>query len=431
MKKEKNSLKQEKLLEFLRKNTFLTIGCTDPIGIALAVAWAKSVIDGDVLSIKVIADKNIIKNAFAVKIPGVGEGGIELAAALGYISGVPEKGLLLLGNISNQEISQAKQIVGRKIVTFETLTQCNSIHIEAIVETNKGVARALLTERHDHLAGLWLNNTLIKSSSENLEINNHYSEFNDVPTIEEMIEVIEKIDTNQYEFLYEGVTTNMEAAEYGLKLGDKDLAVGSRLQSFYKEVQDTSFIGKVRVLTGAAADTRMSGQTVPITGCFGSGNHGITLFIALGLLGESLKKDKETLLKALCLAELLTGYVKNHTGILTPHCGCSLAAGIGAAGGGAYLLGGNSKQILNAINLVTATLFGTICDGAKETCALKISNAAGIAIESSFLAVSQNAKLSSQGVVGKSFLDTLANIKNLTEKGYSNLDVELINVLKV
>ncbi len=155
----------------------------------------------------------------------------------------------------------------------------------------------------------------------------------------------------------------------------------------------------------------MSGQRIPITGCFGSGNHGITLFIALGLLAESLGVKKTALLKSLALGEMLTGYVKSRTGILTPHCGCSLAAGIGAAGGGAYLLGGDDRHVLHAVNLVTATLFGTVCEGAKEACALKDLQRSSHSCGERPTGGRPNCAAIRQGIVGQSFADTLTILK--------------------
>ncbi len=423
-------MKEGEVLGFLRENTFVSVGCTDPLAIALAAAWAKSCVKGELESIQVAADKNVMKDAYGVKIPGVGEAGIPLAAALGWVVGQPEKGLLLLDEVSERQISEAQEIVAKNLVHFDILLEEEGIHVEAVVKTAQGTGKALIAGRHDRLSGLWWNQRLVRGADQDRE--EIPSPFRgEVPAMEKIIEIIEKIHTEKQDFLDQGFTMNMEAAKVGLNLTKDRLALGQRLRGLFGQMKDRdSLIGKIRVYTAAAADARMSGQRVPITGCFGSGNHGITLFIALGLLGENLGKERAVLLKALALGEMLTGYVKSRTGILTPHCGCSLAAGIGAAGGGAYLLGGDSRQVLQAVNLVTATLFGTVCDGAKEACALKISNAAATAVESALLAVTQNMQLAGQGVVGNSFSDTLSNIERMTVHGFANVDREMVDILQ-
>ncbi|MGD0308618.1 MAG: L-serine ammonia-lyase, iron-sulfur-dependent, subunit alpha [Acidobacteriota bacterium] len=48
----------------------------------------------------------------------------------------------------------------------------------------------------------------------------------------------------------------------------------------------------------------------------------------------------------------------------------AIKAGIGAACGLAYAMGGGAKEIQRAVKIMAAALSGVICDGAKPGCAL-------------------------------------------------------------
>jgi L-cysteine desulfidase len=187
---------------------------------------------------------------------------------------------------------------------------------------------------------------------------------------------------------------------------------------------------RIRSAVAAAADARMAGENVPIYGCFGSGNHGITLFLTLGLAAEDQCSSREELARALALALLVVGVIKCRTGILTPHCGCAVAAGSGAAAGLVLLLGGTPKQAENAVQLMTANLTGMLCDGAKYGCALKISTSAGVALESAYLAVYAEAALpGGNGLVGRTLEESMENLQTITEVGMAQVDRAVLEIL--
>ena len=170
-------------------------------------------------------------------------------------------------------------------------------------------------------------------------------------------------------------------------------------------------------------------MNIPIYGCFGSGNHGITLFITLGMVGEHIRAEKGKVLEAIAIALLITGLIKSKTGILTPHCGCSVAAGTGAAAGIVYLLGGKEKEIENAIHLMIANLTGMICDGAKYSCSLKMATSAGAAIEAAYMAMLGAEVPGDNGIVGYNLSETMENLRMLTEQGMKDTDRTILGIL--
>ncbi|HQE67569.1 MAG TPA: L-serine ammonia-lyase, iron-sulfur-dependent, subunit alpha [Clostridia bacterium] len=415
-------MNRQQLIAFLKDNTFETIGCTDPISITLATAWAAKNISGELKSISLSLSPNIIKNAYSVKIPGVFKAGIELASAIGYVISDPSQGLKIIEGISPEVLVKSEEISGKGIISYSSADTDESVYIEAEVKTNLGTSTAVIKGKHDKLVSLKVNGECRFSLDGNTAATYDIASLlTDFIGFDQIIDIVKEIHSEELEFLYEGIEKNLNAARYYYDCINSEIA--------YEPMDD--IILEIRRSTSYASLARMSGATIPIIGCFGSGNHGITLFIAVGLLGKKLNKSREEILRALAIGELLTGYIKSRTGILTPHCGCSLAASVGAAAGCAYLLGGGGRQIENAVNIVISTLFGTICDGAKEACSLKITNAAGVAVESAYASVRQRIELENQGVIGATFSDTLRNIKLLTERGFHGLDNQLIQIFKM
>jgi L-cysteine desulfidase len=120
--------------------------------------------------------------------------------------------------------------------------------------------------------------------------------------------------------------------------------------------------------------------------CATSGNVGITAMLPLVVAGEEFGVNEEVTLRAIALSYLLTILMKSRIGRLSAICACAMAAGIGVAAGTSMLLGGDVACADRAIQNMTGSLTGIVCDGAKYGCALKLSAAAGMAIESALLA---------------------------------------------
>ena len=150
--------------------------------------------------------------------------------------------------------------------------------------------------------------------------------------------------------------------------------------------KDMNYKDYAKFLTATASYARMTGYPLPVMSCAGSGNHGITAILPVVAVGEKKQLDEEKIIRAVTLSLLVTIYVKSYTGVLSPVCGCGVAAGVGASAGIAYLLDGNLEQIQGAIKNMIGTLAGIICDGGKPGCAFKLSISTDAAIESALIA---------------------------------------------
>jgi len=83
--------------------------------------------------------------------------------------------------------------------------------------------------------------------------------------------------------------------------------------------------------------------------------------------------------RAVVLSDLTAVHVKHFVGELSAFCG-AVTAGAGAGAGICYLRGGSLAQYEATIVNTIANVGGIVCDGAKPSCAAKISAAVDAAI---------------------------------------------------
>jgi len=161
----------------------------------------------------------------------------------------------------------------------------------------------------------------------------------------------------------------------------------------------------------------------------GSGNQGITALVPIGVVGRECKFSRQEIGRAALVSHMVTWQADRQFGHLAAICGCAVKAGIGAAAGLAYLIGGNKETVTTAINLMAASITGTICDGAKPGCALKIATAAGMATESAFLAVDGMKIPEGNGIIRNSVADTFANIGKISA-AMDPVDTSIVSILE-
>ena len=161
----------------------------------------------------------------------------------------------------------------------------------------------------------------------------------------------------------------------------------------------------------------------------GSGNHGLTAVLPIWALREYVECELETVHRAIGFSHLVTSYVKAHTGRLSALCGCSIAAGAGATAGIAFLLGGNLNHIAGAIKNLIEDLAGVICDGAKAGCSLKLSTAAGHAVQSALLALQGVNVMATDGIIGDTMENTTRNLGQLSTQGMIEADRTILQIM--
>jgi L-cysteine desulfidase len=248
-------------------------------------------------------------------------------------------------------------------------------------------------------------------------------------SLAEMVDLLDDLDEDDYQYLYEGVQINTKLAAHGLNHG-LGLAVGKTMQDLVKQKSLTNdMVMAAKILTSAASDARMSGAKLPAMTSSGSGNQGCAATLPIWAVKDYLDCEEKSVLKAICLSHIITAYIKAHTGRLSALCGSSIAAGTGSAAGITYLFGGTIQQIAWAIKYHTMDLAGVICDGAKASCALKLATTAGTAVQAALFSIQNDHMEYSKGIVGVSPEQTMQNIGTLNTHGMIEADRTILQIL--
>ena len=424
------------LKEFLRSEVKPALGCTEPGAVALAVARACAELPdrGNVAAVRVTVSANIYKNGMAVGIPGAGGArGNAIAAALGAICGDASRGLEVLAGTKPEDVKKAEAWVEEKRATIYCDQDRGGVYVLASVFTPEHKAMCLIEGSHSNIVKVTADG---ETTFEKKRPSGASSGFADdgFPTLfADVLKMADEMDGEDEDFIWEGVEMNDRIAAEGIKP-----AGGGSLQSsnFGLILRNDEKVGdfvpvalEIRTTASAAAEARMSGVQLPVMSSAGSGNHGITAIIPIAVLGRRAGKSRREIAKAIAVSHLATSFVKRNLGRLSPVCGCSVAAGAGAAAGMTYLMGGTYDQICSAMSLLLSNIAGMLCDGAKESCALKVGSASSEAYCAMEWALEGQHLAVPQGVFGASIEETVANVGRVSRDGMKTVDRVMIDIL--
>jgi len=172
----------------------------------------------------------------------------------------------------------------------------------------------------------------------------------------------------------------------------------------------------------------MSGCEMPVGIVSGSGNQGITASVPVVVYAREMGAGDEETLRAVLLSDLITIHQKTGIGCLSAYCG-AISAGCGSAAGICFLKGGRFYEIAHTLVNAVAILSGTICDGAKPSCAAKIAMAVEAGIMGYEMMLSGHQFLGGDGIITKGVENTIRNVGRLARDGMSETDKEIIRIM--
>lgn len=427
-----DNMNTKAIIELLKAEVLPTTGCTEPGAVALATATASEALNKNVDHITVTVNSNIYKNGVAVGIPGTGETGLTIAAALGVVKKHPEKQLSVLEGVTPEELAAAKAMLAQNIVDIHVDASKTSLYICARLMSGADCCEVIIRDKHTNIVSIQLNGkNLLSNQDTQCSLRKDYRQFlrDENISIAQLVAAVEALPTEEIAFLLDGVNMNVSAAKTGI---EKKLGMG--IGSMYEEMMASGaisddMINSAKRLTAAAADARMSGENVQIMSSAGSGNHGITVILPVYTVAQKIGASREQLLRAIALSHLVTIYVKIYTGNLSALCGCAVAAATGATAAITWLMGGNITTIESAMKNIIANLTGMICDGGKVGCALKLATAAAAAVESSLLAQKNIVVPDTNGIITNSIERTIANLGKVSNPGMLATDKVILDVM--
>ena len=405
------------------------LGCTEPIALAYAAAKAKEVLGKMPDHITMRCSGNIIKNVKGVKVPNSGGmKGVEAAAVLGITGGDPSQALEVLEHVTDREIDEAEKLLKAGFCDCVLKDDVANLYIEAYAvckKTEKSEALVVIEDEHTNITHIEKDGQVLfhkekKEYCQEREKTPDKSLLNleDIITFANEVQItdVEKVLGRQIKY-------NTRIAEEGLR-NPWGAQVGRVVLEEFGEDVKWRAVAKA----SAGSDARMSGCALPVIINSSSGNQGMTCSLPVIEFGKELKKSKEEIYRALCVSNLVALNQKKYIGSLSAYCGAVCAAA-GAGAGITYLCGGTLEQIENTVVNTIADAGGIVCDGAKPSCAAKISTALQAAILSHKMAMRGLTFARGEGLVMDCPEDTIKAVGYVGRAGMKQTDVEILNLM--
>ena len=406
------------------------MGCTEPISIAYAASILTDVLGGRAEAISVGLSGNIIKNVKSVVVPATGGmHGIESAVAAGVIANAYEQKLEVLGVLQEQDIEQIAAYKDQcNIEIYELNSRC-SFDLKLTGKRGDDVATVRIKENHTNVVAVTRNDVSLlgrycETHDENVTAESAKELRENLLNVRYSVTFAEEVPLDELRpYLEKQIELNMTIAEEGLKH-----SYGASIGKLLLQIGVADTARRARAYAAAGSDARMSGCELAVCIISGSGNQGITASVPVIIYAREHGIDHERLLRALIVSNLVTVHQKAGIGCLSAYCG-AISAGCGCGAGIAFLLGGTYSQIAHTIVNAVAILSGTICDGAKPSCAAKIAMAVEAGILGYEMAKTGRQFYAGDGIVTKGVENTIRNIGRLAREGMGETDKEIIKIM--
>ena len=404
---------RERIISLVNKEVVPAIGCTEPMAVALCTAKAATTLGRRPERIEVFLSPNMLKNAMGVGIPGTGMIGLPIAVSLGALIGKPEYELEVLKDLTPATLEQGKRYINDADIDIK-LKQRNvdKLYIEVVCRADNDMAMAIISGSHTHFVYVERNGEVVMDNrgghggadEEEDDIQLNFRLVYDFATTAPLDEISFILKTKEY---------NMKAAEESIK-GNYGHCLGKTMdRPLSHGIFGDNIFSHIISRTASACDARMGGAMIPVMSNSGSGNQGICATNPVVVYAMENENTEEELIRALMLSHLTAIYIKQSLGKLSALCGCVVAS-TGSSCGITYLMGGDYTRICNSVKNMVANLTGMICDGAKPSCALKISSGVSTALLSALLSMEGKCVTSAEGIVDD---DVDKCIHNLTSIG--------------
>lgn len=418
---------RKRIIDLIHQEVVSAIGCTEPIAVALCVAKATETLGTKPEKINVLLSANILKNAMGVGIPGTGMIGLPIAIALGALIGKSEYQLEVLKDSTPDVVEEGKRFIEEKRIHISLKENIEEkLYIEVCCEAGDDKATAVIAGGHTTFIYIERNGEVLfqKQHTASCEKEEECLEL----TLRKVYDFALNTPLDEISFILETARLNKAAAERSFE-GNYGHGLGKMLRGTYEhKVMGDSVFSHILSYTSGACDARMAGAMIPVMSNSGSGNQGISATLPVLVFAEENDKSEEELIRALMLSHLTVIYIKQSLGRLSALCGCVVAA-TGSSCGITWLMGGTYDQVAYAVQNMIANLTGMICDGAKPSCALKVTTGVSTAVLSAIMAMENRCVTSVEGIIDEDVDQSIRNLTKIGSKGMNETDKLVLEIM--
>ena len=409
-------------VQILKEELVMAMGCTEPIAISYACAKATQVLNHLPDRIVVKASGSIIKNVKSVIVPHTnGLKGIEVAAAAGALYGDANAKLEVLSSATREQIEELPEYVQNTNITVQHIEQGHVFDLEINVYYEQEHASVRIVDTHTNIVQIekdW--KVVFEDKTTNLEHKADHSAL----IMKQIWDFSQTVDIDDVkEILDRQIACNMAIANEGIHN-----SYGANIGHVILNMDSDCVKTKAKAYAAAGSDARMNGCELPVVINSGSGNQGITCCVPVVVYAKELNCTNEQLYRALVLSNLTAIYIKTGIGTLSAFCG-AVSAGAAAGAGIAYLHDGTYEEIQHTIVNALAILSGTICDGAKASCAAKIASSIDAGIMGYYMYKNKQQFYAGDGIVAHSVDETIQNIGTLGSQGMLQTNDKIIEMM--
>ena len=447
------------LSALIKKDMVPALGVTEPGAISFCVAKAKSYAKGELLHLNVAMNSGMYKNAFTCGIPNSKEVGNVFAAALGYVTGNPDKGLESLANVTPADNVSAQRLIDEGKITVALSGISSRIFMEATLETTESKVLLTIRDTHTNITKIVVNGETVLEAEENDEAIDRpeagitesdkteegcgITESDKVAegtgttkihsihgyTLAELVDYVNTVSLEEIEFVKEAYKVNLELFEEALKnprtTFARQLLAMNGGQVISSDEQMTASL-----LCNATIEARVIGLDKPAMSITGSGAHGIIATMPLYGVYKIHGLSEEILYRATMLSYLICTYIKEYSGRLSAFCGCAIAAGTGMACGLVYLKGGTVEQMEYTLNNMASSITGMICDGGNQGCTMKGVAACDAAFRSVAFAMKGVHIDKVHGINGNTPEETMRNMGLIASPGMVGTEKTIVEIFE-
>lgn len=419
---------REQIIALINREVVPAIGCTEPIAVALCAAKASETLGACPEKIEVLLSANILKNAMGVGIPGTDMIGLPIAIALGVLIGKSAYQLEVLKDSNEEAVEQGKKLIDAQAIDIKLKQNIKEkLYIEVHCRKGNDESTAIISGGHTHFVYVEKNGEVLLDERVTTTAETEEQEL--TLNLKKVYEFATTTPIDEIRFILEAKRLNMNAAELSFK-GNFGHHLGKTLKDSKskRDIMGNNTLTHILSYTSAACDARMAGAMIPVMSNSGSGNQGIAATLPVVVYAENHLKSEEELIRALTLSHLTAIYIKQSLGRLSALCGCVVAA-TGSSCGITLLMGGTYQQVSYAVQNMIANLTGMICDGAKPSCALKLTSGVSTAVLSAIMAMENNCVSSVEGIIEDDVDKSIRNLTKIGSIGMNETDKLVLDIM--
>ena len=418
---------REQIIALIKREVVPAVGCTEPMAVALCVSRATEALGCRPEKITALLSANILKNAMGVGIPGTGMIGLPIAIALGAIIGKPEYQLEVIKDVCPEALEQGKQYIGENRIDIQLKPECcDKLYVEAICEGGGHTATAVIQGAHTRFVRVTRDDEVLLD--EQAGHSNDCDEGDIELNLRLVYDFAMTAPVDEIRFILATRDYNLKAAQESLK-GNYGHCLGKTMdRPLSHGIFGDTIFSRILAKTASATDARMGGALIPVMSNSGSGNQGICATNPVAVYAIENENTEEETIRALTLSHLTAIYIKQSLGKLSALCGCVVAS-IGSSCGITYLMGGDYDRICHAVKNMIANLTGMICDGAKPSCALKITSGVSTALLSAVLAMEGRHVTSAEGIIDDDVDRSIHNLTSIGAEAMCATDTMVLNIM--